>query len=155
MDLYKIKPEFMNLIDKLELARRIYDKASERVTDEFLREQFKIFASRKIVYIKEISHLFDFDYEKHSLDLKDKIKVEWEEIGIELNNLFLKTNDQALLEYCLHRERGILKIYKDILERGTFDDLFVTVVRKQMNETVELIDELTRIKEPSRREYNK
>jgi hypothetical protein len=155
MDLYRIKPKFMTLIDKLELARRIYKKAADRVTDEFLAEQFRLFASRKEVYIKEIAHLYDFDYEKHSLDLKDKLKVEWEEIGIQLNDLLHQRNEETLMEYCIHRERSILKIYRDILEYGSYDDLFKTVVRKQMDETVALIDEMTRIKEPSQRETNK
>ncbi|MBS0000868.1 MAG: hypothetical protein KFF73_17935 [Cyclobacteriaceae bacterium] len=139
----------MNLIDRLELARRIYLKAAGRVTDEFMAGQFQTIASKKEVFIREISNLFDFDYEKHSLDLKDKIKVEWEEIGIELNHLILDRNERALMEYCIRREQGILKIYRDILKGSSIDDLFNTVVRNQMDETTEILDELTNSLEPS------
>jgi hypothetical protein len=147
MELYKIKPKFMNLIDKLELARQIYEKAAERVHNGFMTDQFQTIASKKVVYIREIANLFDFDYDAHSLAIRDKLKLEMEKIGIELNHLILHRNEKVLLEYCINREQEIERIYKDILKNGSYNDLTNTVIRNQMKETIEILDELMQVQE--------
>jgi hypothetical protein len=148
MELYKIKPKFLNLIDKLELARQIYERAANRIHNDFMADPFRTIASKKKIYIKEVAKLFDFDYDQHELELMDRIRVEWEKIGIELNHLILQGNEKALLEYCIHREQEILKIYKDILEYGSYNDLFNTVIRNQMHESIRILDELQHMMEP-------
>ena len=156
MDLYTIKPKFMNLINKLELARRIYTKVAGRISDEFLAEQFKMLSLRKEIFIKEISRLYNFDYEQHTLDLKDKMKVEWEGIGIELNDLILRRNEHTLMEYCIHREKQILGVYREIINHGSFSDLFSILARNQMEETLGILDELSRSSIPyEEREENR
>jgi len=148
MDLYKIKPKFMNLIDKLEPARQIYEKAAERIHNDFMADPFRTMASKKRIYIKEIATLFDLDYEEHELEIRDKIKVEWEKIGIELNHLILQWNENVLLQYRIHHEQEILEIYKDILEHGSYKDLFNTVIRNQLHESIKNLDELQHLLEP-------
>lgn len=155
MDLYKIKPKFMNLIDKLELARQIYEKSAERIDNDFMADPFRTMASKKRIYIKEIAKLFDFDYDEHELEIKDKIKVEWEKIGIELNHLILQRNEKVLLEYCIHREQEILKIYEDIVQHGSYKELFNTVIRNQLHESTKNLDELQHLLEPYDYDHNK
>lgn len=148
MDLSKIKPKFMNLIDKLRLARKIYLKSAKRIHNEIMADPFKVIALKKWVFIKEVANLYDFDDEGHDLKLNNKLKIEWEKIGIELNDIVLRNNEKVLLEYCIHNEKEILNIYKDILEYGTYNDLFNTVIRNQMNESVQILDELQHLLEP-------
>lgn len=152
MELYKIKPKFIKVIVKLELVRQIYQKLAEKIKNENMADTFRTIASKKKIYSKEIVNLLDFNYEDHEFKVRNQIKVEWEKIRIELNHLILQQDEKVMLEYCIHREHEILNIYQDILEYGSYESLFNTVIRIQMHESVKILNELQHLLEPY--EYN-
>ncbi len=147
MDLYKIKPDFLNLIDKMTLARELYQKATERVADDFLKDQFEALASKKNIYIKEISNLFDLDLEKHSVEIRERIKADLEKLYVEISDIALNEDEQVILDYSIKREQKINELYKYILDQEKYGDFVNTVIKNQLSENQESVNELKRVKE--------
>jgi hypothetical protein len=142
-----IDPEFMNLMDKLFVTKKVYHESADRLTDDILKEKMKQMSSRKEVYIKEIAHLFDFDLEQIEDELLRRMEVEPEKIHVEIDHLILEKNEEHLLDYVLDREGEVTRIYHEILNDEGYSDLENTIIKSQINENSKHLAELREIKE--------
>lgn len=142
MELYRIKPEFMSLIDKLTIALEVYERAVQRAQDEIIKDVFRELTSRTKIFIREISSLFDFDLDKHEVELKDRIRIELDKIRIEINHLILKRKDSDLLKFSIEQENELIDMYDKILAEGKYNDLINTVIKNQLNESKKMLDEI-------------
>ncbi len=144
MDIEKINPEYMGLIDKLYTAQQIYTMAAERATTRLLKDQMQEMASGKEVYIKEIAHLYDLDPPEYQKILKERVNVELDKVKIEINHLLLDDKEQLLFDYCINREKEINQIYKRILSREDYTDLEHTLIKSQLRQNQQHISELSK-----------
>jgi hypothetical protein len=141
----KIVSDIQNLIDKLKIAEKIYTKASSRVHDQPMTNQMKALAERKNVLLEDLTRLLEVDMDKHKVQWKDRIKVEWEKLGIELDHIIIRINEGTILSFCIKREEELIDMYKKVLNNdglNQYDELIRELFQYQLNESIQLLDEL-------------
>ena len=140
-----ILPDVQNLIDKLKIAEEIYAKASDRVHNEPMTKQMKSLAVRKSVLSEDISRLLKFDLDKHKVQWTERIKVEIEKAGIELDHIFIRMNEGYVLSFCVKREEELIAMYQQVLKTKNltqYDELIKELFLNQLNESTLFLDEL-------------
>ncbi|MBU2913224.1 DUF2383 domain-containing protein [Reichenbachiella agariperforans] len=144
-----LTPELQNLIDKLLLAKEIYEKASSRIHNEPMTNQMKVLAERKSKFLTDIGKLVDVDFEEHTMGIKDRLKAAWEKIAIEVEHIFLQRDEGEILGFCIQREDELIEMYQEVLQSKDNElDVFIKFLfESQLAESRILINELQETRE--------
>ncbi len=129
------------VIDKLILAIDIYDKTSKRVHFKPMKELFSELKDSKEAMLNALAESTEMNLDDYSISIEEKIKLELEKIGIELDHLIIKNNYNETLSFCIKRERELLNAYEDALNQD-LDDSLEDLLKKHHTETLQLLESL-------------
>lgn len=142
-----IEPRIEILIDKLSIAVALYQKAAQRVHNDMLKEQFMLQAERKQTYIGQLAHQLDLHLEEHQISIADRIKLQMEKMGIEIDHAYLRQNARETLSFCLKREEELIDAYRGLMSNSAYDSHLKFTLKSQFDDSVRLKDELSTLYE--------
>ncbi|MEQ9298628.1 MAG: hypothetical protein RIF33_08695 [Cyclobacteriaceae bacterium] len=136
-----VEPKIEVLLDKLTIAAELYRKASDRVHNDMMQEQFQLQAERKETYITQLAHHLNLNLEDHQLGTADRLKLRLEKLGIEIDHVYLRQNAKEVLSFCLNREEELIAAYRGVIQNGEYDNHVKLTLKSQMDDSVRLKDE--------------
>lgn len=137
-----VEPKIEILLDKLTLSAELYLKAAERVHNEMMKEQFGIQAERKTTYIDQLAHHLNLNLEEHKPRMVDRLKLQLEKLGIEIDHVYLRQNAKEVLSFCLNREEELIEAYRGVLKDDRFDNHVKLTLKSQVDDSIRLKNEL-------------
>lgn len=144
----EIRPEIHHLIEKLIMAEEIFSRAALKVHNEPMTKYLKVIADRKKVFLYDLTKLLQLDSDQIKLNTKDRIRVQLEKLGLEVDNILLRLNDGEVLSFCIKREEELVSMYHNALIKDQDESLVTALILHQLKESKEELDELILKKEP-------
>lgn len=138
----KIEPNIDTLIDKLIISVDLYDKASKRVHDDMLKEQFDLQKQRKVDSLEQLAQLMNIDLSAHRVSIADHLKVSMEKIGIEIDHIYIRQNAHEVLSFCLKRESELIESYRKVLAGWFIDKKTNSLLKRQLDDSAKVHDQL-------------
>lgn len=137
-----VEPKIELLLDKLSNAAALYRKASDRVHNDMMQEQFLVQAERKETYINQLAYHLSLDVDDYQPGTANRLKLQLEKLGIEIDHVYLRQNAKEVLSFCLNREEELIAAYRGVIQNGGYDNHVKLTLKSQMADSVRLKDEL-------------
>ncbi|CAN0445928.1 unnamed protein product, partial [Ectocarpus fasciculatus] len=137
-----VEPKIELLLDKLSNAAALYRKASDRVHNDMVQEQFLVQAERKETYINQPAHHLSLDLDDYQPGTTNRLKLQLEKLGIEIDHVYLRQNAKEVLSFCLNREEELIAAYRGVIQNGGYGNHVKLALKSQMADSVKLRDEL-------------
>ncbi|MEQ8712771.1 MAG: hypothetical protein RIC80_07125 [Cyclobacteriaceae bacterium] len=142
-----VEPKIEILLDKLTLSAELYRKAAERVHNKMMQEQFGLQAERKATYIDQLAYHLNLNLEDHQAGMVDRLKLQLEKLGIEIDHVYLRQNAKEVLSFCLNREEELINAYRGVLQNSRFDNHVKLTLKSQVDDSIRLKNELKALHE--------
>jgi len=136
-----------NLADKLILLSDIYRQASSKISDALVKEQAKRLALEKSIFLKDFYNVQNFKITEHMSEHGDRIGMERNNLAIQFNHLFMEEDMPGILDFFIDREEELIGEYHHIFVEDSSDDFTHMVLKNQMDETRQSMNELEDVKQ--------
>jgi hypothetical protein len=130
------------LLSKLIVARDVYQEFGSRLSDELLKITLKRITIEKRIFVKDFNMIHGFNLNDHLKEQNDNIAIERENLRNKMLHLLSSNDDQAILEFILEKEEGLIKLYYMFLGEPIDDEFVRIVMKNQLDETKQSIQEL-------------
>lgn len=134
------------LIEKLSLAKEIYEKASSAANDAPMRKQMKGLMERKQSLINNLAVPLGINASEVNVSFSEGFKIGLEKGLMDFDSAMLRVNEKAVLRFCVEREEELVEAYRDVMKDDTVDQDIKSVVQIQLDESMQLLTQLKEAK---------
>ena len=141
----KLSASSLGLLNKLIVAKDIYQELYPGLSDTLLRIELKRIIIEKEIFIKDFNAVNGFTLKVHLEEYGDDIKLEADNLRIKLNHLMPSNNNHKIFSIILQREKELVELYHIILRKTVTDEFVYMILKNQLDETKQSVRELSEI----------
>jgi hypothetical protein len=140
-------PAAVALLNKIIVAKEVYQDILPGLTDGFIKEVLERIAAEKDIFIKDFNSFKHFDSSKHIEENQRNIGIEMDNLRIKLKHLLTSEKEEEILEFILNKENELVESYQMLLNDHIEDEFTAIMLKNQKDETVRTLKELRSILE--------
>lgn len=137
-----IPPSSLNLLQKLLVAKEIYQKLITSVSDNLIRTELRRITIEKEIFIRDFNAINGFRISDFKNQHKEDIRIESDNLQLKFDHLITDHDDAKILSGIIEREKEHEDLYHLILERPIDDEFRHMILKNQLDETKQSIQEL-------------
>jgi len=142
----ELPPVSVKLINKLLIAKDVYQAISLQYADILLHEELKRLALEKKIFLKDFQSIKGFDPAEHKSRNEEEIRIGKENLILKFNHLFLENDEEDLIKFIIEFEKKLTDFYYLLFRSRVEDDFIRMIFKYQLDETERSIRELEELK---------
>jgi hypothetical protein len=141
----KLPEAAASLLNKLIVAKNIYQEIYPGLSDTLLRIELKRIIMEKEIFVKDFNAIHEFKITDYLEENGDDIKLQSDTLRIKLNHLMPSNENHQIFTIILEREKELVGLYHMILRKSISDEFFYMILKNQLDETRQSVRELSKI----------
>jgi len=137
-----IPSQSLNLLQKLIVAKEIYQGIINSISDNLIKTELRRIAIEKEIFIRDFNAINGFRISDFKNQYKDDIRIESSNLQLKFDHLITGHDDAGILSGIIEREKEHEDLYHLVLEKPIEDEFMHMILKNQLDETKQSIQEL-------------